>query len=334
MPTPLGNLERKRYDELDSETKDRIGAFPLSVFEIQQADEVEIRELFQRLQEGTSLNPAERRNALTGGVRDFVATTAGSDDDSEPHGVLSLTRLSNRRFQWDDLVALVTCLELAEGPTNIKAPDLRRMYRDNHDFRYEGSQARSVLTNLNYLARVLKEQPPEMDIKWGFVDLYLLVSKLRTEYDLRKRETDIADFYVTFEQERREVQDEGILAATSDQWDKDLFDYIQNFKTGGGERAAVETRHGVYLRRFLFVVGDLVPKDPRRSYNHSERLVIWRRANGKCDLCHQEVTLDNMQADHRIPHAAGGSTTVSNGQCLCGPCNWSKSASNSAIEPQ
>ena len=171
LPHPLGNLAGKCYEELGSETKDRIAAFPLSIFVIQRADEEEIRDLFQRLQEGTSLNPAERRNAMTGGMRDFVAATAGSDANSEPHSVLPLTRLPNQRFYWDDLVSLVTCLELAEGPANIKAPDLRRMYRDHDDFNRNGSKARSVISNLNYLARALKQRPPEMDIKsargWG-----------------------------------------------------------------------------------------------------------------------------------------------------------------------
>lgn len=129
LPHPLGNLAGRRYDELDSETKDRMGAFPLSVFEIQQTDEEEILELFQRLQEGTPLTPAERRNAMTGSIRDFVANIAGSDGEAESHRALALTHIPKKRFQWDDLIALVTCLELAGGPTEIKAPNLRRMYQ-------------------------------------------------------------------------------------------------------------------------------------------------------------------------------------------------------------
>ena len=328
LPAPIGDLAGKEYGSLDSETKDRFGAFSLSVFEIQQADEEEIRELFQRLQEGTSLNPAERRNAMMGGMRDFVAMTAGSDHGTAPHGVLPLTRLTSKRLQWDDLIALVTCLEIASGPTDIKATDLRRMYKDRSDFSSDSSVAERIRANLNYMTRVLKDQPPEMDIKWGFVDLYLLVSQLRGDYDMRGRDPEMADFYSEFEQERRAVEDEGSLAESKDLWNKDMFDYIQNFKIGGGKRSAVHVRHGVYLRRFLFVVDDLVPKDPRRLYNHDERIIVWRISHGKCERCHKPITLEEMQADHRIPHAAGGRTTVSNGQCLCKPCNSEKSAAN------
>ena len=252
LPPPLGDLSGKSYGSLDSETKDRFGVFPLSVFEVQQADEEEIRELFQRLQEGTSLNSAERRNAMMGGMRDFVASVAGTDDDTEPHSVLPLTRLLSRRCQWDDLIALVTCIELAGGPTDIKAVDLRRMYRDSPDFDSESTMASVIRGNLNYMTRVLKDQPPEMDIKWGFVDLYMLVSRLRREYDMRGREPYVADFYSEFEQERRAIDDEGALAESRDHWNRDMFDYVQSFKIGGGKRDSVEIRHRVYLRRFLF----------------------------------------------------------------------------------
>ena len=326
LPPPLGDLSGKYYSDLDSETKDRFGAFPLSVFEIQKSDEEEIRELFQRLQEGTSLNPAEKRNAMMGDMRDYVAKIAGSDEQSEPHSVLPLTGISSNRLQWDDLVALVTCIEIEGGPTDIKAVDLRRMYRENQDFKASSGPGVRVTKRLNFMTRVLKEQPPEMDIKWGFVDLYLLVSRLNDEYDIRSRASDVADFFVTFEQERRAVQDESVLAESTDPWNKDLFDYIQNFKLGGGKRAAVEKRHDVYLRRFLFMVDDLVPKDPKRAYSHGERIIIWRRCHGKCESCDSSISLDEMHADHRISHAAGGQTTIANGQGLCRQCNLSKGA--------
>ena len=326
LPSPLGDLSGKDYESLASEIKDRFSVFPLSVYEIQQADEEEIRELFQRLQEGTSLNPAERRNAMMGGMRDFVASMAGTDDGTAPHSVLPLTRLSSKRCQWDDLIALVTCIELDGGPTNIKAVDLRRMYRDRSDFSSQGTLADAIRRNLNFMTRVLRDQPPEMDIKWGFVDLYLLVSRLRRDYDVRGREPEFADFYIEFEQTRRSVEDEGALAESRDPWDRDMFDYIQNFKTGGGKREAVDARHHVYLRRILFMIDDLVPKDSQRTYNHNERMIIWRRAHEKCESCSTSLTLDEMQADHRIPHAAGGTTTISNGQALCAMCHQDKTA--------
>lgn len=40
--------------------------------------------------------------------------------------------------------------------------------------------------------------------------------------------------------------------------------------------------------------------------------------------CHQPST----EADHVIPHASGGSTTLDNGQGLCAPCHAQKTAAH------
>ena len=103
-----------------------------------------------------------------------------------------------------------------------------------------------------------------------------------------------------------------------------MFNYIQSFKTEGGNRDAVATRHEVFLRRFLFTANDLVPKDSRRTYNQDERIITWRMSNGKCAVCSSTIQFEEMHADHRTPHAAGGTTTISNAQCLCRTCNLKK----------
>ena len=86
-------------------------SYALTIVYIRDAEEVEIREMFLRLQEGKSLNPAEKRNAMMGPMRDFIA------DLADNHSVFPKTKLRNNRKQWDDVAAHVVCLELAgRGP--------------------------------------------------------------------------------------------------------------------------------------------------------------------------------------------------------------------------
>ena len=68
-----GDLPDKRHDELASDVKDDFGSFKLSIVVIEDSSDLEIRDLFLRLQEGVSLNPAEKRNAMVGTMRDFVS---------------------------------------------------------------------------------------------------------------------------------------------------------------------------------------------------------------------------------------------------------------------
>ena len=50
---------------------------------------------------------------------------------------------------------------------------------------------------------------------------------------------------------------------------------------------------------------------------------VWRRAQGKCEICSSQIKLE---FDHIIPFSKGGSNTYRNIQLLCEKCNRSKSA--------
>ncbi|MBX3387541.1 MAG: HNH endonuclease [Phycisphaeraceae bacterium] len=48
---------------------------------------------------------------------------------------------------------------------------------------------------------------------------------------------------------------------------------------------------------------------------------MWRRDEGRCVRCGSNA---NLEFDHIIPIAMGGSSTARNLQLLCEPCNRSK----------
>lgn len=321
----LGDLSGRRFSQLTSGAQDRIALFELFLVEMQGASDLEIRDLFLRLQEGVTLNPAEKRNAMPGVMRDFVA------DLGENNRAFPLTSISSKRFAWHDLAALVMCLEIAEGPTEAKAPNLRKLYENNASFNTNASSAKKVKRTLNYMTKVLREQPPEMDIKWGFLDLYLLISKLDEIYVLDRHEEDFAIFYTSFEDERRSIQDPAdLLSSNHSKWDRDMYDYIESFVRSGGTKQNIEKRHDVYKRRLLDSRPDLQPKDPTRAFTRDERIVVWRRDNESCKLCAKDVSLDEMHADHIVPHSRGGITTIENGQTRV-PCNLSKGTSTAEV---
>ena len=304
--------------ELPGTARDRIGQFPLSITMITEASNEEIQELFLRLQEGVILNPAEKRNAMLGNMHDFIATLG------ESHSVFPLTRINEKRFGWHNLAAIVTCLEKAEGPTHVKAQDLGEMYENNNEsFNDNGRIAQKVKQHLNYMARVLKDRPRQMDIKWGFVDLYLLISEMDRSYVIRNREADFTNFYVAFERERRAIISNYsvLLSSGRSSWDRDLYNYIEAFKSEGGTRQSIAKRHEVYKRRFIRDVQDLMPKDSQRLFTPDERIVIWQNANERCQECQKEIDFDEMEAHHIIPHSDGGPTIIANGQALCQPCH-------------
>ena len=317
----FGDLVGKKWSQLSSSERDQIGEFELSIALVEEASDLEIRQLFLRLQEGISLNPAEKRNAMPGNMRDFIAKLA-------EHNIFEFTHLSEARFKYQDLAAIVTCLEVAGRPTDVKSASLTSMYKEKQDFNMGGSIARKVKRTLNYMARVLEDRRLAMNIKWGFVDLYLLISKMDESYVINEREADFANFYIKFETERRGVSDpRDLISSDKDLWKIDLYDYIQVFKNQGGAEESIQKRHEVYKKRFLRDIQNLIPKDPRRAFTDDERYIIWYRSNGKCqnsNCSNKEISINQMHADHIIPHSRGGETTLENGRALCRQCNTSR----------
>lgn len=318
----FGDLSGKYYSQLPGDVLDRFGMYELTVVEVIDATEDEIRDLFLRLQEGVSLNPAEKRNAMLGNMRDFIYNLA------ETHRVFPLTSILSKRFAWHDLAAHVACLELAGGPTDLKAANLKKFYEDNEKFDPKSSQANKIVRILNYMASILKSEPPEMDIKWGFVDLYLALSTLDEEYVLKGREADFLNFYTSFEQQRRAALSDpaALLEPGRSSWDRDLYSYIESFVRDGAKRDSIKKRHEVYLYGIHQTIPNLVPKDSKRNFSYDQRLIIWRRDNEICQGCGKQITFEEMHADHVIPHSKGGKTTVENGQSLCIDCNLKKGA--------
>ncbi len=317
----FGDLRDKRFSKLPSDVQDAFCDFDFTVIQILDASDIEIRDLFLRLQEGVSLNPAEKRNAMVGGMRDFIAELTEA-----PHPVLPLIKVQNKRYLWDDWLAQIACLELAEGSTDVKAIHLKKMYESEDDFKPESRVGKKIKRILNYMAKVLREEPPEMDIKWGFIDLYLALSALDEKYSLKDQEANFYSFYVSFENDRRNVDDPSELLEDKDLWNRDLYDYIEAFQREGAKKKNIKKRHEVYLKRILRDIPSLVLKDTKRTFSDNQRVVLWRRDKGICQECKKKVKFIHMHADHITPHSKGGVTKIENGQTLCGDCNIKKGA--------
>jgi 5-methylcytosine-specific restriction endonuclease McrA len=86
------------------------------------------------------------------------------------------------------------------------------------------------------------------------------------------------------------------------------------------ERGLAQARQEVEaLERF----GDL-PTASRETIPDDVRLFVWQRDGGRCIRCGSR---ENLEFDHIIPVADGGSSTERNVQLLCEPCNRTKGRS-------
>ena len=66
-------------------------------------------------------------------------------------------------------------------------------------------------------------------------------------------------------------------------------------------------------------------KDESRAFNEAQRIAIYRRDKGLCQLCLEEgkpeqearVSWKEYEADHILMHTDGGRTDVDNARVLC-----------------
>jgi 5-methylcytosine-specific restriction endonuclease McrA len=69
-------------------------------------------------------------------------------------------------------------------------------------------------------------------------------------------------------------------------------------------------------------------KDNVRGFTHQQKLSVFRRDKGVCQVrikCKGvKVAWDDWHCDHKKPWSKGGKTNVENGQVACTPCNLSK----------
>ena len=236
------NLEGKTFAELPKPLRDRFDAFLVSIAEIVEGTTDEITNLFSRLQMGMSLNPAELRNAVLGAMRHVVDMVATS------HVFFETSRIPDNRYKRQDYSAHAFAMAVFEATSDIKAPDLKRMfqtYKTGKEIEVQKlftkvGEALAVLAEVNAKARFSITQ------KWIFVDIAWLVMQHQNA-GLAVDPVKLANQYIVFERQRRENirNPERLLTqrgrgATER---KHLYNYIMAFKAQGGTKENLIARN-------------------------------------------------------------------------------------------
>jgi hypothetical protein len=273
--------------------------------------------MFLRLQNGTSLKAQERRNAYPGKMRAFVRQLAG-------HQFFDRVGFANTRFNYDLVAAQMVCLELAGGPTGVRNTDLNRMYELQKEFDSQSAEAKAVRKTLKVLAEVFPEKTPELE-RFNVISLYCAVSELQKQFAFDQVKPLLHDWFLSFEQVRR-AQD----SKPEDEMDAEWANYKEKISHSTDSADSIRSRMDFMLRSLLESNPKILRKDNQRAFADAQRLTIFRRDKGFCQVklkCKgARVTWDDWHCDHRIPWTNGGPTTVENGQVSCTPCNLAKGA--------
>ena len=254
----LGDLGGKRWSELPVNARDRLQFANVTVSKIDEATDDEIRELFLRLQKGEPLRAAEKRNAIAGPVRDFVAEKLAR------HPLWPMTGIREARFGWHEQSAILLALARSKGPTGLKGADLQQLY-DVDDFDPKGPDASRAIHVLDKLEQISDAGQERIRTRWGIVDLAITLIRLQDE-DVDVSPAKMSEFFEAFESERREVsqtlsdlQAEVVELSVDDDFfaeevelpriPGDMFEYYIAFSREGATKENIEKRAAIMYQR-------------------------------------------------------------------------------------
>lgn len=311
---PIAGLH---YADLAHTLRLQFDTYSLDVIVLSDTDEDEVREMFLRLQNGTTLKAQEKRNAMPGRMRDFVKNLAD-------HPFFGRCGFKNSRFNFDLVAAQMTAIELNGGPCHIRNSNLTRMYEAQADFDSSSAKARKIRRVLDFLGEAFPEKTPELE-RYSVISLYALVSHCLERYVMKDRQANLREWFLEFETIRR--ADDRIA---EDLRDQEFLAYKERTSHSTDAQDSIQWRHDFLLRKFFEEVPDIEQKDDRRIFTHEQRLAIFRRDRGCCMLklrCDgAKCDWDAWEADHITPWTNGGKTVVENGQVACPACNAAKGA--------
>ena len=260
----LGDLSGKRWKDLSSEERDRLQFSTMTVSIIHDTTDTDISELFLRLQRGEPLNAAEKRNAMRGPVRDFVANSMAE------HTFWNHTRIRQARFGWHEHSAIVLALVVEDGPTSLKGADLQELYSWK-TFNPDGDRARRAIELLDKLDAVARIESGTIRTRWGLVDLALVLMRHAASGGSVQPKM-VMRFFESFEERRRDVAeilrelqtrvvtgvvDSDVLTAASSVGEDvgpDELTYHLAFAREGANRDRVAERHTVMYDKFVTFV--------------------------------------------------------------------------------
>ena len=307
-------VANKKYSELDISVSDIIDSYNLDFVVLDNKNEDEIREMFLRLQNGTSLKAQEKRNAIPSKMRDFVKKVAN-------HNFFYKVNFKDSRFTYDLIAAQMCLLAISKNICNIKDKDLNNMYWNNLDFDENCNEAKNVFKILNYLDTMFESKTPELK-RYSVISLFILIMDMMPNYDIREREKEFADWFIKFEYNRSLEEQK-----PADEQDSRLVIYHEKTSNSSDTFDSLMYRHNLLKENLLANVPNLPLRDSRRNFDDAQRQVIFRRDNGICKVCGKKCEWNEWEADHIKPWSKGGQTEIENGQVLCPTCNLKKSDS-------
>lgn len=232
--------EGKTFQELTPEQKAIVENHPFTIIEITEASELDLSDLFLRLQLGVPTNSGEKLNAIKSNMREFVKKLAKTE-------FMTNVSIPIRRFAKEQVCAQICRnslnLFLEKGFRDAKFEDLKDMYKSNFDFSEESEEAKRIFNTFDTLNEIFATDAVQIRNRAGIVSIYFLVEEQILTDNLYHKL--VKDFYLLFLKELKEEVGKGLDAEK-----RSLITYYNKVVQGADSGASIKFRHNA-LKEFL-----------------------------------------------------------------------------------
>ena len=316
--TPIA--KGKKFESLNPDQQTIFEEKFLTVMILEDATIDEIREMFLRLQNGTPLNAQQKRDAMGSYLGKAAYDLAQLD-------FFNICVNFDNSFSAFNLVASqMLNLEIKEklfSCTSKQLDALYKRYKSNHIEQYIFDKSKKVIS---ILGRIFNTKSYHLNRSYA-LSLYWIISEIIKVYDIEANE------YPKIRENFEKMDENRLIAKNRDYSDSENDDIYEDLSismsSGTDGLDAISKRHFIILQ-FIFEGVDLIllpSLDPQRNFTYEEKLILYRRSKGLCQLehngtiCGKSIDFDDAVVDHIIPHSLGGKTELKNGRISYNSCN-------------
>lgn len=232
------------YKDLPREVTDTFDDFEIEYDLIEDATDEQLKEFFQRLQQGMPLTSSEKLNAVHSKLRDFCSSTS-------KHSFFKQTvAIPNTRYAHFDILAKVATVEIEGLDAALRFDDIEQVFLSQAAFASTSAVAKRVKSALDFLQKAFKNKGSSLRTRTIVQSLITLTCKLVDTGRSRGLEAQLRKFFETFIAELAEQVEMGQAATDSDYV---TFQRSVNANVRGGAR----TRQEIMLRKLFRIAPDL-----------------------------------------------------------------------------
>lgn len=226
------------YHELPDNVADQFDDYEIEFDEITDATDGDIKQFFQRLQDGLPLTSSEKLNSIHSKLRDFLISKSN-------HKFFKRTSASDKRYGHFDILAKTAAIEIDGIEVGLRYDELRALFESQASFSDKSNVAKRISGALAYVEKGFSDQQAALLRNRTLVQsLLTLVCRIQRSKSANGRESVIADYFENFLGELSHQVELGQKATDPD--------YLRFQRTvNANVKTGAQTRQEVLLRKLL-----------------------------------------------------------------------------------